>query len=59
MHVTQKGQGKKFGGVVVHFSVAEYGVKRYDNTAFGLYASEVGPDVKHDDLLENISEAER
>ena len=56
MHVTQKNSGKKFNNVTVIFSVAEYGVKRYPNTAFGLYASEVGPDEKHDDFLENISD---
>lgn len=53
-HVTQQGQGRKNRGVLIPFSVAEYGVKRYPNTAFGLYATQVGPDVRHDDLLENI-----
>ena len=53
-HITQKGQGKKFNGKMVYFSVAEYGGKRYPNTSFGLYASETGPDEKHDDFLENI-----
>ncbi len=53
-HVTQKGQGKKFRGKMVYFSVAEYGVNRYPNTSFGLYASEVGPDRRHDDFMENI-----
>ena len=53
-HVTQKGQGQKFNGKMVKFSVAEYGGKRYPNTWFGLWATEVGPDVRHDDFLENI-----
>ena len=34
--------------------LAEYGGKRYPNTRFGLYATEVGPDERHDDFLENI-----
>ena len=33
----------------------EDGVK-YDNTLFGLYASEVGPDVMKDDFMEHIGE---
>ena len=53
-HLTQKGAGQKFNGKMVKFSVAEYGGKRYPNTWFGLYATEVGPDTQHDDLLENI-----
>ena len=52
-HVTQQGQGRVSKGVFAAFSVAEYGVKRYPNTAFGLCASRVGPDTAHDDLLEN------
>ncbi len=55
-HVTQAGQGQKFHSVFVPFSVAEYGVKRYPNTKFGLYATRVGPDLIHDDFLENIAE---
>ena len=54
LHITQKGQGKKYNGKLVVFSVAEYGGKRYPNTRFGLYATEVGPDERHDDFLENI-----
>ena len=53
-HVTQKGAGQKFNGKMVKFSVAEYGGKRYPNTWFGLWATEVGPDARHDDFLENI-----
>ena len=54
LHKTQAGQGKKFRGVFVPFSVDEYGVKRYPNNIFGLYATRVGPDTGHDDMLENI-----
>ena len=54
MHVTQANMGKKFNGKLVPFSVEEYGVKRYPNNRFGLYASTVGPDVGHTDLMENI-----
>ena len=53
-HVTQAGMGKKFGGKLVPFSVEEYGVKRYPNNRFGLYASTVGPDAQHTDFLEHI-----
>lgn len=53
-HVTQAGKGNKFNGKRVPFSVAEYGVKRYPNNRFGLYASRVGQDVSHNDFLENI-----
>lgn len=53
-HVTQAGKGNKFNGVRVPFSVAEYGVKRYPNNRFGLYASRVGQDTGHHDFLENI-----
>lgn len=56
-HVTQAGMGKKYQGKMVHFSVEEYGVKRYPNNCFGLYASTVGPDVLHTDFMENISKA--
>ena len=55
LHVTQAGKGHKFRGEKVVFSVAEYGVKRYPNTRFGLYASRVGQDTAHDDFLENIN----
>ena len=44
LHVTQAGKGNKFNGKRVPFSVAEYGVKRYPNNKFGLYASRVGED---------------
>ena len=53
-HVTQAGKGNKYTGVRVPFSVAEYGVKRYPNNRFGLYASRVGQDVTHTDFLENL-----
>lgn len=54
LHVTQAGKGNKFNGKRVPFSVAEYGVKRYPNNRFGLYASRVGEDTVHDDFLEHI-----
>ena len=54
LHVTQEGKGNKFNGKRVPFSVAEYGVKRYPNDKFGLYASRVGQDERHDDFLEHI-----
>ena len=54
MHKTQVGQGRKSHGVFVPCSGAEYGVKRYPNNKFGLYATRVGPDTGHDDMLENI-----
>ncbi len=53
-HVTQAGKGNKFNGVRVPFSVAEYGVKRYPNNRFGLYASRVGQDAGHEDFLEHV-----
>lgn len=52
-HVTQAGKGNKFNGKRVPFSVAEYGVKRYPNNRFGLYASRVGGDSAHTDFLEH------
>ena len=58
-HVTQAGKGHKFNGKQVVFSVAEYGVRRYPNNRFGLYASRVGEDVNHDDFLEHIETAAR
>ena len=54
LHVTQAGKGNKFNGERVPFSVAEYGVKRYPNNHFGLYASRVGQDETHTDFLEHI-----
>ena len=54
LHVTQAGKGNKFNGKRVPFSVAEYGVKRYPNNRFGLYASLVGQDETHTDFLEHI-----
>ena len=54
MHKTQAGQGRKSKGVFTPFSVEEFGVKRYPNNIFGLYATRVGPDIGHDDMLENI-----
>ena len=53
-HVTQAGKGNTFNGKLVPFSVEEYGVKRYPANRFGLYASTVGPDILHDDFMENI-----
>lgn len=58
LHVTQAGKGNKFNGKIVPFSVAEYGVKRYPNNRFGLYATLVGPDDAHDDFLEHIDATE-
>lgn len=54
LHKTQEGKGNKFNGKRVPFSVAEYGVKRYPNNRFGLYASRVGEDENHTDFLEHI-----
>ena len=58
MHVTQRGQGKKFGGKFYPFSVEEYGIKRYPNNRFGLYASRVGADTEHNDFMENLNGAD-
>ena len=57
LHKTQEGKGNKFNGKRVPFSVAEYGVKRYPNNHFGLYASRVGEDENHTDFLEHIETA--
>ena len=57
LHKTQEGKGNKFNGKRVPFSVAEYGVRRYPNNRFGLYASRVGPDESHTDFLEHIDTA--
>ncbi len=57
LHVTQAGKGHKFNGKQVVFSVAEYGVRRYPNSRFGLYASRVGEDTLHNDFLEHIEAA--
>ena len=57
LHVTQAGKGNKFNGERVPFSVAEYGVKRYPNNRFGLYASRVGEDETHTDFLEHTDTA--
>ena len=57
LHVTQAGKGHKFNGKQVVFSVAEYGVRRYPNNRFGLYASRVGEDTLHNDFLEHIETA--
>ena len=54
MHVTQANMGAKFNGKKVDFSVEEYGIKRYPNNRFGLYASQVGPDETGKDFLEHI-----
>ena len=58
LHVTQAGKGNKFNGKRVPFSVAEYGVKRYPNNRFGLYATRVGQDETHTDFLEHIELSE-
>ncbi len=58
LHVTQAGKGNKFNGKRVPFSVAEYGVKRYPNNRFGLYASRVGRDELHTDFLEHTEPGE-
>ncbi len=54
LHLTQAGKGNKFNGERVPFSVAEYGVKRYPNNRFGLYATRVGQDETHTDFLEHV-----
>lgn len=54
LHVSQQGMGKKYHGRFIPFSVRKYGGELYPNTVFGLCFSEVGPDVNHDDFLENI-----
>ena len=56
LHLTQAGKGNKFNGERVPFSVAEYGVKRYPNNRFGLYATRVGQDETHTDFLEHIDD---
>ena len=53
MHVTQASAKVKIHGKWHLLSVAETGTV-FDNTAFGLYASQVGPDERHDDFLEHI-----
>ena len=53
MHITQTYAEIKVGRKWHRLSVQETG-RLYDNTFFGLYASQVGPDVGHDDLLEHI-----
>ena len=58
LHVTQANSGWKFHGKRIPFSVREYGVKRYPNNRFGLYASRVGEDTAHDDFLENVNGAD-
>ncbi|MBQ3704955.1 MAG: PIG-L family deacetylase [Clostridia bacterium] len=57
LHKTQERAEVKIDGQWHRLSVEVTGAA-YDNTAFGLYASRVGPDVKHDDFLENIQEKE-
>ena len=53
LHVTQTYAKVKFGGRWHLLSVGETGTI-FSNTAFGLYASQVGPDITHMDLMENI-----
>ncbi len=48
LHVTQKTSGMSVTGTGT----------QYDNTKFGLYASEVGPDVTGGDFFENLAPAE-
>ena len=54
LHLTQQNAGFKMRGKRYIFSVRETGGELFPNTKFGLYRTEVGPDVKHDDFLENI-----
>ncbi len=56
-HATRKEETADVGGCSVPLSVEEVG-GYYDNTAFGLYASRVGPDTAKNDFLENIAPAE-
>ncbi len=58
LHVTQQNAGMKLRGKRHTFSVRETGGELFPNTKFGLYRTEVGPDVTHLDFLENIPENE-
>lgn len=53
-HVTQQNKGQNIRGVWREFSVEVYGRELYPATVFGLYASEVGEDLIHNDFLENL-----
>ncbi len=53
LHVTQENAKIKIRGKWHVLSMEETG-KVFDNTAFGLYASQVGPDETHLDFLEHI-----
>ena len=55
LHVTQEGAKVKIHGKWTLLSVEVTG-EHWPNTAFGLYASEVGPDEAHTDFLEHIAE---
>ncbi len=52
--MTQRNAGFKMRGKRYIFSVRETGGELFPNNRFGLCRTEVGPDVKHDDFLENI-----
>lgn len=56
LHVTQAGAEVKINRKWHKLSVEETGAA-YDNTAFGLYASQVGPDETHTDFLEHIEDS--
>lgn len=56
LHVTQAGAEVKINKKWHKLSVEETGAA-YDNTAFGLYASQVGPDETHTDFLEHIEDS--
>lgn len=53
LHKTQEGAEVKIKGKWHRLSVEVTGAA-YPNTTFGLYATEVGPDVTHTDFLEHI-----
>ena len=55
LHVTQKGASIKIHGKKQYLSVEETGTT-FPNTVFGLYYSDVGEDLSHQDFLENIPE---
>ena len=57
LHVTQKGAEVQINKKWRPLSVEETG-SVWSNTAFGLYASQVGPDESHTDFLEHIPETE-
>jgi len=57
LHVTQKGAEVQINKKWRPLSVEETG-SVWSNTAFGLYASQVGPDETHTDFLEHIPETE-